>query len=297
LISAVTAGCALRSTDVQPVLVEPGEFAGWICPRLEEEIDRVQRHATRIAYAFDERAGNNIVALGIGLGVFWPALLTMRPAEPDATLLAALKGRHEALTQVARQKGCAGGAAAPSTAAADQLPVAVGDHLIYEQRQTARGPLQVFALRVAEVRRDELELEQAGERSVAPDAPAVHWLQDRSGNLVTASRAPVWPQLLRADLTLGQLVSGELRDPTDPRQRARVRGQVVAVGPQVIANRQFDVAIVDLFGEAGLNEASTRLDGVLVVDRASGVLLRLDLFSSHPVFQLQRRLARVERLP
>ena len=57
------------------------------------------------------------------------------------------------------------------------------------------------------------------------------------------------------------------------------------------------IGLIDLFGDAGTQEASTRLDGVLVVDRASGVLLRLDLFSGHPVFQLQRRLARVEHLP
>lgn len=290
-------GCALRSGDVQPILADPAEFAGWTCPRIEEEADRVQRHATRVAYAFDERAGNNVVAVGIGLAVFWPALLTMRSTEPDATLLAALKGRHEALVQAARDKGCGATAVATAQAAGRALPIAVGDHLIYEQRPTSRAALQVFALRVIDVRRDALELEPAGGRAQPGEAPAVHWLHDRSGNLTSASRAPVWPELLRADLTLGQMISGELHDPTDPRQRARVRGQVVAVGPQVLAGRHFDVAIVDLFGDAGADDRTSRLDGVMVVDRTSGLLLRLDLFSSHPVFQMQRRLARVERLP
>lgn len=297
LVGAWASGCALRSGDVQPILADRGEFAGWTCPRIEAELDRVQRHATRVAFAFDERAGNNIVALGVGLGVFWPALLTMRSTEPDATLLAALKGRHEALTQAGRDKGCAGAPSGTAAAGDVPLPVTVGDHLIYEQRASTRDPLQVFALRVTDVRRDELELEPAPARQEAGGATAVHWVHDRSGNLKAASQAPVWPDLLRADLTLGQVVSGELRDPADTRQRARVRGQVVAVGPQVVAGRQFDVAIVDLFGEAGADERSSRLDGVLVVDRTSGLLLRLDLFSGHPAFQLQRRLARVEHLP
>lgn len=294
-VLAWTAGCALRATDVAPALSDPAEFGGWTCTRIAEETDRVQRHATRVAYAFDERAGNNIIAMGLGVTVFWPALLAMRTTEPDAALLAALKGRHEALTRAAAARPCptAAAAGAPQAGVA-ALPVGVGDTLIYEQRPTTRGPAQYFSLRVTQVRRDALALEPA--RPV-PGPSSAQWLHDRSGNLKSAPQAPVWPELLRADLMLGQVIAGELRDPADPAQRARVRGQVVAVGPQSIAGRQFDVAVIDLFGDAGTSEASTRLDGVLVVDRSSGVLLRLDLFSGHPVFQLQRRLARVEHLP
>ena len=72
------------------------------------------------------------------------------------------------------------------------------------------------------------------------------------------------------------------------------RGQVVAVGPQTIATRRFDAAVIELFGDAQRGERSTRLDGVLVVDRASGVLLRLELASAQPGFTVQRRLVRVE---
>ena len=44
-------------------------------------------------------------------------------------------------------------------------------------------------------------------------------------------------------------------------------------------------------------DGSTRLDGVIVVDRRSGVLLRLDLRSGMAPFSLQRRLSRVEPAP
>ena len=296
VISAGIAGCALRASHVPAIQSDPAEFAGWVCPRIEQELDLVQRHATRVAYAFDERAGSNIVAVGVGLAIFWPALLTMRSNEADAKLLAALKGRHEALSQAALAKSCTS-SATRELQATQTLPVRIGDHLIYEQRRTSRAPLEVFALRVAAIRRDELELDPLPQRSASDAAPLQHWLIDRSGNLELASRPPVWPQLLRTELTLGRVISGEMRDPDDARERARVRGQVVAVGPQEIAGRRFDVAIIDLFGDAGTDDRSTRLDGVLVVDRHSGVLLRLDLFSSHPVFQLQRRLARIEHLP
>jgi hypothetical protein len=70
---------------------------------------------------------------------------------------------------------------------------------------------------------------------------------------------------------------------------------VVAVGPQTVAGQRFDVAVIELFGDAERGNVSTRLDGSIVVDRTSGVLLRLDLNSSMPGFDLQRRLVRVER--
>jgi hypothetical protein len=42
------------------------------------------------------------------------------------------------------------------------------------------------------------------------------------------------------------------------------------------------------------NGGSTRVDGVMVVDRKSGVLLRLELHSANPEFQLRRTLVRIE---
>ncbi|MBL8328079.1 MAG: hypothetical protein JNJ71_04440 [Rubrivivax sp.] len=291
-------GCALRSADVAPLRADPQEFAGWACERIDDEADHVQRQAARVAYAFDERAGGNVVALGLGLTVFWPVLLTMRPQGPDATVLAALKGRHEALQEARRSKSCPGQPGSLPARWAAQLPVAVGDRLVYEQRATPRSePLRV-ALRVADIRRDEIELAPWSERTppTEPASPASLWLNDLSGNLKQAPLPPVWPALLREQLELGRVVSGELRDPGDARQWARVRGQVVAVGPQSLAGQEFNVAVVELFGDAHQGDTSARLDGVLVLDRGSGLTLRLDLFSSVSAFNLQRRLVRLERV-
>ena len=90
------------------------------------------------------------------------------------------------------------------------------------------------------------------------------------------------------------MTAGDILVTGDPAARARVRGQVVAVGPQTVAGRRFDVAVIELFGDAQRGELSTRLDGVIVIDRASGMLLRLDLRSGQPEFSLQRRLLRVD---
>ena len=139
------------------------------------------------------------------------------------------------------------------------------------------------------LRRDEIEFELESGTSAPSGA--------RTGP-ATCSRRPAaplhWQRLLRGDLALGQVLAGEMGVAGEPLARARVRGQVVAVGPQSVAERRFDVAVIELFGDAQHGEACTRLDGAIVVDRASGVLLRLDLRSAQPAFTLQRRLVRIE---
>ena len=103
--------------------------------------------------------------------------------------------------------------------------------------------------------------------------------------------------LLRSELDLGSVMAGEISVSGDPDARARMRGQVVAVGAQTVAGRRFDAAVIELFGDAQRGDVSTRVEGVIVVDRASGVLLRLDLRSAQAPFSLLRRLVRVEAAP
>ncbi len=50
-------------------------------------------------------------------------------------------------------------------------------------------------------------------------------------------------------------------------ERGRVRGQVIALGVQTGLGRPFDAAVIELFGDVPQNGSSTRLDGVMVVDR------------------------------
>jgi len=291
LAAAVLAtGCATRSQDVQPLPTDPAAFARWDCLRLADELDTVQRRAADLAWTVDERAGRNVVALGLGVSVFWPALLALRPAEPEAGELARLRGRYEALNLAAQRAGCAALAGELSAAQAAALPVAVGERLVYEERTDARRPAREWVLAVQALRRGEIAyrvLQGAG-------APGL-WRHDPSGNTLEAPASALqWPRLLRAEMVLGQLVGGDLLLPEDPLARARLRGQVVAAGPQTVAGRRFDVLVVELMGDVQRGDASSRADGAIVVDRASGVLLRLDLRSSDPAFNLQRRLVRVE---
>lgn len=283
-------GCVTRSGEVAPLPSNPAQFAGWSCERIEDEAERLQRLAAERAWAVDDRAGNNIVALGLGLAVFWPALLALRPAGPQAEDLARLKGRFEALREAAARASCPAPSSEMPPARAAALPVALGDRLVYEERAQMRGAATEVGWTVSASLRDEVVYSGA---SPEDGAGLRH---DRIGNVFAAGPGMLlWPNLLRGELTLGQIMAGEILVAGDPLTRARVRAQVVAVGLQQIAGRRFDAVVLELFGDVLQSVGSTRLEGVLVVDRLSGVLLRLDLQSAQPPFSLIRRLARVER--
>jgi hypothetical protein len=289
LVGVMLAGCASRAVDVAPAPASPGDHASWSCERIEEELDAVKQRAADVAYSVDERAGNNIIALGIGVTIFWPALLAMRPDGLEAAELSRLKGRFEALNQASHRQGCPPIGPEMRAALAARLPVAPGERLVYEDRSGPRRPASEWTLRLIALRRGEVEFE-------LESAPGGVLLQDLMGNVVQAPPGVLqWPRLLRGELALGHVTGGEMAVAGDPLAYARMRGQVVAVGPQTVAGRRFEVAVVEIFGDALQAEAYTRVDGVIVVDRTSGVLLRLDLRSANPHFQMQRRLVRVER--
>jgi hypothetical protein len=296
LAAAIAAGCATRSADVKPEPVSAETFAGWRCDALAEETDRVQQRAADVAYAVDAQVGNNVIAMSLGVTVFWPALLAMRPDGPDAAELALLKGRFEALRTAAARLECPPTSELLPAALASSMPVTVGERLVYEERTGPRGPAREVGLTLEALKRSHLEfaLDAAGDATRRP------WLQDIAGN--PSAGAPgsgmlYWSRLLRRDLELGDIVAGSVHDPEGG--TGRLRGQVIATGVQTRYGRPFDAAVVELFGDVPQGQefagaTSTRIDGVMVVDRKSGVLLRLELRSTNPEFAVRRTLVRIE---
>ncbi|EHR70556.1 hypothetical protein BurJ1DRAFT_1691 [Burkholderiales bacterium JOSHI_001] len=303
LLASLLGGCATPSQDIRPVRSSPESFIYWDCERLFDESDRVQQRAADLAYAVDVRVGNNMIALGLGVTVFWPALMAMRPDGLDAIELAELKGRHDALALAMVQRACGPVPQQMPPDRAAALPVAAGERLQYEERlgNGPRATTRLFSLTLAALRRDQLEFTLDLDGQTDPQA----WRQDLAGNVLSTGSRPApyasgvlgWRRLLRGPLELGQVLAGDLPGPDPLERAAQLRGQVVARGPQQLAGRAYNVAVIELFGDApagGDLNASTRLDGVMAVDVPSGVLLRLDLRCANPDFALRRRLLRVE---
>ncbi len=279
---------------------DPAAYASWDCERIFGESDLVRHQAIDVAYAVDSRVGSNLVALGLGVTMFWPALLAMRPDGPEAVELADLKGRDAALRTAAALRPCGPPPDAMAANRVAALPITLGERLVFDERAGDGGPAKTLTMTVTALRRDQIDfsLQLDGQLLGQP------WRQDLAGNPVLDAPMPLigWRRLLKRDLVLGQVLAGDLTAAGDAHPGARVRGQVVAIGPQVVAGRAFDVAVIELFGEAPTagagagqgTEGSTRLDGVMAVDRHSGVLLRLELRCANPGFAIRRRLLRVE---
>jgi hypothetical protein len=283
--------CATRSGDVQPLRSDPVTYSSWRCDTLFDEMDTVQQRAADVAYAVDARAGNNVLALSVGVTVFWPALLAMRPDGPDAAELARLKGRFEALVQAAEQRPCGPRPSLMTSAQAAQLPVAVGERLVYEERASGNALVRPLTLRLQALRRGQLDFAASLGGPVA-DAP---WVQDATGNLLGPpglGNVLYWTRLLQRDMQLGDVLVGEMHGVGGA--TASVRGQVIALGVQSAIGRPFDAAVVELFGEVRDDATPARIAGAMVVDRKSGVLLRLELRSANPSFSLRRMLLRIE---
>ena len=292
---AFLTACATRSGDVAPTASDPGAYASWSCDALQDEADRVRERASRVAYAFDEQAGSNIVALGLGVTVFWPALLAMRPVGADARLLAQLRGQDDAVRVALVQHACPTVPAPLTAARVAALPIALGERLVYEERPAAGGRPRELNLRVISLLRDGFEFSA----DAGGGKPPMRWPQDPWGNqpaMPEGSGWLHWKRLLRPDLALGDVVSGEVVS-GEGGASGRLRGQVIATGVQTSLGRPFDAAVIELFGDAPMAGHGTRLDGVMVVDRKSGVLLRLELRSGNPEFALRRVLTHIEAAP
>lgn len=276
-----------------PVVDDPAQFASWDCERLFDESDRVQLRAADVAYAVDARVGNNMIALSVGAIVFWPALLAMRPDGIEAQELAALKGRYDALSTAAQRRDCGAPPESMTASRAAALPFALGERFVYEERAGRNVLPRELGLRVTGLKRDHIEFAADLDGQALPGS----WRQDLAGNPMLEGRAPLlaWQRLLKQDMQLGQVLSGDLYSATAYSETAKLRGQVVAQGGQTIAGRHFDVAVIELFGDAPMAEGGyTRLSGVMAVDRGSGLLLRLELQCANSEYALRRRLMRVE---
>jgi hypothetical protein len=86
--------------------ISPVTYEGYTCAQLSEEAQRVSVRAAQAAGVQDQKSTNDKVAMGVGLVIFWPALLFTKGNDETTAELARLKGQMDAIEEVSIKKRC-----------------------------------------------------------------------------------------------------------------------------------------------------------------------------------------------
>lgn len=100
------AGCATAPKDIAPTYVSTLQYEHLTCPQLQTEAQNVSNAAAAAVGAQQQKADSDNVAMGVGLIVFWPALLFMKGNGTEANEVAQLKGEMQAIQSVSDAKHC-----------------------------------------------------------------------------------------------------------------------------------------------------------------------------------------------
>jgi hypothetical protein len=106
IIALAAASCAKDANQVGATYVSPVMYETYSCAQLAQEAQRVSARAAQAAGVQDEKSTNDKVAMGVGLIIFWPALLFTKGNDENTAELARLKGQMDAIEQASIQKRC-----------------------------------------------------------------------------------------------------------------------------------------------------------------------------------------------
>jgi len=99
------AGCADSSKNISASYVSPLKYRNYTCDQLTEEYARVLEESRTVNKSQDDTAGNDAVAMGVGLVLFWPALFFI-DSDDQKEEVSRLKGELKAVDTTAIRKDC-----------------------------------------------------------------------------------------------------------------------------------------------------------------------------------------------
>jgi outer membrane murein-binding lipoprotein Lpp len=102
------AGCATSSKDVTAAYIHPLKFKFHDCEQLAQEAHRVSGRARELAPRVDQAANNDAMLTGVGMILFWPALLFLGRNEQQEAELSYLKGQADAIQEAGIARKCHG---------------------------------------------------------------------------------------------------------------------------------------------------------------------------------------------
>lgn len=100
-------GCASQPEDIQATYVSPNEYNSFTCPELEDEMRNISKRVGILTGTLEEEANADAVQMGVGLVLFWPALLFLEGGDgAQASEYSMLKGKYEAVETKYNSRKC-----------------------------------------------------------------------------------------------------------------------------------------------------------------------------------------------
>ncbi len=106
-LGSLTLGaCASTASDVTASPVPMSAYDSFQCRELASEYRKVSDEADRLASNIDRGAMAERIKMGVGVVLFWPALLLLDGETEDHTMLASLKGKRQTLADSLKARKC-----------------------------------------------------------------------------------------------------------------------------------------------------------------------------------------------
>jgi len=102
----VLSACAKPPGEIAASYVSTIGYENYECEQLAAEAQRVSTRAAQVMGVQQEKAQGDAVAVGVGLILFWPALLFVKGNGATESEIARLKGEMDAIEQVSIAKQC-----------------------------------------------------------------------------------------------------------------------------------------------------------------------------------------------
>lgn len=106
IAASYLAACTKAPEKVDARYVSPATYQNWSCEQLTEEKMRLTKEVERVSGLQRENANADAAMMGVGLIIFWPALIGLAATTDRKDELGRLKGEYEAVDTQTKAKQC-----------------------------------------------------------------------------------------------------------------------------------------------------------------------------------------------
>jgi len=105
-ISMLISGCAKKADSIKAIYVSSMVYDSKSCKQLRDEVIKVNKRLSIISGQQADVANKDAVVMGVGLVIFWPALLLLAEGDDQKAEIGNLKGQYNTIRDVAAKKNC-----------------------------------------------------------------------------------------------------------------------------------------------------------------------------------------------